>query len=87
MKTPTRHQALALLFVIPQPFCLSFRSEAEESASVLAVAVVCVVAAARIRAPPVSPKGEATDSIAFVSPINYFLQKQPKNRMSSPKTT
>jgi hypothetical protein len=31
--------------------------------------------------------GEATDLIAFVFALNFFLQIQPKNRMSSPKTT
>jgi len=34
------------------------------------------------------PEGrEATDLIAFVFAVYFFLQKQPKNRVSSPKTT
>jgi hypothetical protein len=28
---------------------------------------------------------EATDYIAFISPRKFFLEKQPKNRMSSPQ--
>ena len=32
-------------------------------------------------------EGEATDLIAFVFALIFFLQIQPKNRMSSPKTT
>jgi hypothetical protein len=34
-----------------------------------------------------SLKGEATDFIAFVFALIFFLHFQPKNRMSSPKTT
>jgi hypothetical protein len=31
--------------------------------------------------------GEATESIAFARPLTFFIGFQPKNRMSSPKTT
>jgi hypothetical protein len=31
--------------------------------------------------------GEATDSIAFALAVVFFLHFQPKNRVSSPKTT
>jgi hypothetical protein len=34
-----------------------------------------------------STEGEATDSVAFVPAIIYFLRFQPRKRMSSPKTT
>jgi hypothetical protein len=34
-----------------------------------------------------SPKGEATESIAFAAAYFYFFYFQPKIRMSSPKTT
>jgi hypothetical protein len=34
-----------------------------------------------------SPKGEAIESIAFSFAVVFFSRFQPKNRMSSPKTT
>jgi hypothetical protein len=38
------------------------------------------------RRPERSPKGEATDLIAFAFAFIFFLRFQPKNRMSSPRT-
>jgi hypothetical protein len=36
---------------------------------------------------PSAEGGEATDLIAFVVEVVFFLRFQPKNRVSSPKTT
>jgi hypothetical protein len=77
--------------VIPHRILLSFRSEAEESASafvLLARSKNCICPdvfffSSTHRKSPDGPIASGYPSVTY----NYFHQKQPKNRLSSPKPT